>query len=118
MSYNSFRKGETSDNVSGGYSFDTSLVALSNSQKKKIKKKSSFLLFILFSLVVFDSLLLFAYISLLRVVENVESVSGKQVFPEDITAERTDDFSKATQDNVHEPSVDDIFYNYLLKSGL
>ncbi|XP_022854606.1 uncharacterized protein LOC111375920 isoform X1 [Olea europaea var. sylvestris] len=65
VSYNSFRKGETSDNVS---------------------------------------------------VENVESVSGKQVFPEDITAERTDDFSKATQDNVHEPSVDDIFYNYLLKS--
>ncbi|CAA3026276.1 GYF domain containing [Olea europaea subsp. europaea] len=49
-------------------------------------------------------------------VENVESVSGKRVLPADIAEEMSDDLSKATQDNIHEVSVDDIFCNDLLKS--
>ncbi|XP_022878160.1 uncharacterized protein LOC111396098 isoform X1 [Olea europaea var. sylvestris] len=48
--------------------------------------------------------------------ENVDSVGAKQVLPADITEEILDDFSKATQGNIHEASVDHIFYNNLIKS--
>lgn len=58
-----------------------------------------------------------AYISLFRVVENVDSVSAKQALLVDIAEAMSDD-SKATQDNIHDASVDDFFYNNLLKSGL
>ncbi|CAA2995109.1 uncharacterized protein LOC111375922 isoform X1 [Olea europaea subsp. europaea] len=48
-------------------------------------------------------------------VENVDSVSAKQALLVDIAEAMSDD-SKATQDNIHDASVDDFFYNNLLKS--